>query len=348
MSAYGSSSSATYRADGLRASKTTSSGTTYFLYDGSEPVVEMNSSGTVTALNVFAPDGLVARQTSSSTSEYVFDQQGNVADTTNTSGVIQTITQYDAWGNEQAISGTPSDPFGYNAQSGYYLDRETGLYLCQHRFYDPANGRWLNRDPIGYGGGTNLYGYTADGPVGTADASGFDGPIDLALDAVEIMDAEADAAGLGDSVSARLAGFVYRAGRWVLPAAAVIGNDPNAAEQAAGAVSAGCDAIGNLIYGGASGTDTGPFPNNLPRDGSGATLPDPAAGDSPHTRLRSRVSSSGRNTYTQGHQFGPGGEFEGRVDTWDARGKPVPHWHPWGGADGGWRLFPWVFPIPWL
>ncbi len=173
MTAFGSTVSNSYRADGLRASKTTSSGTTYFLYDGAEPIVEMNSSGTVMATNVFAPDGLVARTTSSATTEYVFDQQGNVADRTNTSGAIQSITQYDGWGNEQVVSGTVSDPFGYNAQSGYYLDRETGLYLCQHRFYDPANGRWLNRDPIGYGGGTNLYGYCEGGPMGWADEDGL-------------------------------------------------------------------------------------------------------------------------------------------------------------------------------
>ena len=173
MSAIGSTSSATYRADGLRAKKTTGSGTTYYLYDGGEPIIEMNSSGTVTALNVFAPDGLCARQAGGATTEYVFDQQGNVADRTDTSGTTQSVTQYDAWGNEQTISGTPTDPFGYNAQWGYYLDRETGLYLCQHRLYDPANGRWLNRDPIGYGGGTNLYGYCASGPVGSTDTSGY-------------------------------------------------------------------------------------------------------------------------------------------------------------------------------
>ncbi|MHB8637662.1 MAG: RHS repeat-associated core domain-containing protein [Fimbriimonadaceae bacterium] len=115
----------------------------------------------------------MARTAGSSTTDYVFDQQGNVADRTDTSGAVQSVTQYDAWGNEQAISGTPSDPFGYNAQSGYYLDRETGLYLCQHRFYDPVGGIWLNRDPIGYGGGTNLYGYCAGGPVGGADRSGW-------------------------------------------------------------------------------------------------------------------------------------------------------------------------------
>jgi YD repeat-containing protein len=95
VSAIGSTSTATYRADGLRASKTVGSTTTYYLYHGGEPIVELNSSGTVTAFNIFAPDGLVARTAGSTTTEYVFDQQGNVADRTNTSGAVQSVTQYD-------------------------------------------------------------------------------------------------------------------------------------------------------------------------------------------------------------------------------------------------------------
>ena len=54
MTLFGSTVAATYRADGLRASKSNGSGTTQFLYDGGEPIVELNSSGSVTALNVFA------------------------------------------------------------------------------------------------------------------------------------------------------------------------------------------------------------------------------------------------------------------------------------------------------
>ena len=226
---FGSTVAAAYRADGLRASKSSGSGTTYFLYDGGEPIVELNSSGSVTALNVFAPDGLVARTAGETTTEYVFDQQGNVADRTDTSGTIQSITQYDGWGNEQAISGTPTDPFGYNAQWGYYLDRETGLYLCQHRFYDPANGRWLNRDPIGYAGGTNVYGYCASGPMNRIDEFGLEG--DLPAAATEmVLDAADSAIADGGAGLARGAATAGAAG------AAVLGADPEAPDQVEGGV----------------------------------------------------------------------------------------------------------------
>lgn len=39
---------------------------TYFLYDGSQPVCEMNSSGSLTAVNDFGADGVWARHTLSS------------------------------------------------------------------------------------------------------------------------------------------------------------------------------------------------------------------------------------------------------------------------------------------
>ena len=54
-----------YSGDGLRGWKASSGGTTYFLYDGTQPVCEYNGSGTLTATNTFGADGLVSRHTSS-------------------------------------------------------------------------------------------------------------------------------------------------------------------------------------------------------------------------------------------------------------------------------------------
>jgi RHS repeat-associated protein len=45
--------------------------------------------------------------------------------------------------------------------------------LCGHRYYDPATGRWLTRDPIGYNGGVNLYGYVGGDPVNGSDSWGL-------------------------------------------------------------------------------------------------------------------------------------------------------------------------------
>ena len=50
------------------------------MYDGTDPVAELNSSGSVTAINTFGAAGLVSRSTpSTGTAFYAFDERGNVA-----------------------------------------------------------------------------------------------------------------------------------------------------------------------------------------------------------------------------------------------------------------------------
>ena len=70
-------------------------------------------------------------------------------------------------------SDTNPTPYGYGGQAGYYTDSETGLCAVLWRYYDPNTGRWLNRDPIGYAGGRNLYAYCGGNPVGRLDPLGL-------------------------------------------------------------------------------------------------------------------------------------------------------------------------------
>ncbi len=180
----------TYRADGLRASRKSTgpilSSPTYFLYDGGEPVLEL-SRGSVIAKNVFAPDGLVARHSGSAWTYYTFDHQGNVANRENASEGVVNNSTFDGYGKE-LCDGTP-DCWGYNARWGYYHDLGTGfdLYLCQHRYYDATAGRWLTRDPIGYIGGVNVYGYCMASPSGAIDGSGHSMLAILAASAKAIL-----------------------------------------------------------------------------------------------------------------------------------------------------------------
>jgi RHS repeat-associated protein len=55
---------------------------------------------------------------------------------------------------------------------GYRYDAETDNYYVRNRYYSPILGRWLTRDPIGYQGGINLYGYVDSSPVGMVDPEG--------------------------------------------------------------------------------------------------------------------------------------------------------------------------------
>ncbi len=171
LSSIGSTWTAGYTGEGLRAWQQNSGTTTYYLYDGSVPVCELNSSGAVTATNTFGAAGLLSRHTSSSLF-YSFDPTGNVAETHNSSGTPQVAYQFYSFGQYHA-STTPSDPFGFGGQAGYTTDRSTGLVLLGHRYYDPGQGRFLNRDPISYAGGINLYSYVGNGPLNGSDPSGL-------------------------------------------------------------------------------------------------------------------------------------------------------------------------------
>jgi RHS repeat-associated protein len=96
---------------------------------------------------VFGANGLLV----SGTTGYQFDPQGNAAHLMDDDGLVLSPLAYDAWG--QRMSGNNPTPYGYKGQWGYYTDAETGLLLLTHRYYDPATGRFLTRDPIRVEGG---------------------------------------------------------------------------------------------------------------------------------------------------------------------------------------------------
>jgi len=114
---------------------------------------------------------LLSRRSGGTSTFYTFDPQGSVAQRLDGAGNVLTSHVFDAHGVGQS-SGTVSDPYGYCAQWGYYTDRETGLLLLTHRYYDPGTGRFLTRDPIGYDGGVNLYAYVGNSPLTRIDPAG--------------------------------------------------------------------------------------------------------------------------------------------------------------------------------
>ncbi len=171
LTAYESALTASYTGDGLRAWKQNSVGRTYFLYDGDEPVCELSSTGAVAATNTFGDDGLLSRRSDSTSVFYTFDPSGNTAQRLSSAQAVLSCDMYDAFGTPQSTGG--ADVFGFGAQWEYYSDTETGLYLCGHRYYDLATGRWLTRDPFGYAGGVDLYEDVQNNPVNRMDSFGL-------------------------------------------------------------------------------------------------------------------------------------------------------------------------------
>jgi RHS repeat-associated protein len=134
---------------------------TWYLYDGAVPAQELNNDGTVKALTTWGANGLVSRRVGPVTTWYLYDPQGNAANIINATGAVLFNCGYDAYG--QPYGNATMLTYGYGAQYGYWRDSEAStadnLLLCTYRWYDPATARWLTRDPIGYEGGSNLYGY---------------------------------------------------------------------------------------------------------------------------------------------------------------------------------------------
>ena len=173
MTAYGAAMTAGYDGGGSRAWKQVGAARTYFLYDGDDPVIEMDSAGTVTAVNTFGANGLVSRRSGGSSVFYQFDERGTTAQRLNSASTVLSYHRADVYGTLTSSVAT-TDPYaGHRAQLGYYRDAETGLYLCGARYYDPAYGRFINRDPIGQAGGLNLYGYAGTNPANLADPMGL-------------------------------------------------------------------------------------------------------------------------------------------------------------------------------
>jgi RHS repeat-associated protein len=180
MTAYGTAETNTYTGDGLRASRN-AGGVNYFLYDGDTLLAQLNSDGSVNAVMTFGADGLLSQRTLSGSSNslyYDFDLSGNVSQRWQSVGSVGQSEGFDGFGRRYLATG--GDYFtGFTSQWGGYYDSatsgdggQTGLTLLTHRFYDPATGRFLTRDPMAYDGGINLYAYTQNDPVNRRDPDG--------------------------------------------------------------------------------------------------------------------------------------------------------------------------------
>ena len=102
---------------------------------------------------------------------YYYDGLGSVVALSNTSGIIVEAYTYDAFGNTTVqIDGSTGNPYRYTARR---YDHETGLYYYRARMYDPAIGRFLQPDPIGYADGMNMYAYCGNNATNYVDPMGL-------------------------------------------------------------------------------------------------------------------------------------------------------------------------------
>ena len=101
-----------------------------------------------------------------------YDAQGNVTGLIDTSGNLDAAYEYDPFGKLIRYAGPRSASMSllYGTK---YTDMETGLIYYGHRYYDPRQGRFINRDPIWEEGGFNLYRFVGNNPVNGLDFLGL-------------------------------------------------------------------------------------------------------------------------------------------------------------------------------
>jgi len=141
---------------------------------------DISGTGSISTrrVNLDAVDALFARIGQTGTiAWYLTDHLGSVRGLMNNSSTLIDALSYDAYGNVTSET-SPSNGDRY-AYTGRERDVETGLQYNRARWYDPATGRWLSQDPLGFDAGdSNLYRYVNNQATVASDPSGlenFDG-----------------------------------------------------------------------------------------------------------------------------------------------------------------------------
>jgi len=140
---------------------------------------ELHTRGTptITELNSYEP-GLW--RSDGSVSAYLHnDHLGTLRQTSATTGSPESQRVFSAFG-EPIVSG--GDRYGYVGAWGYQSHDGFSYLHIGARYYDPASGRFLQRDSIGVNGGRNVYDYVSGRPSHAIDPSGMIGDQDLKTD----------------------------------------------------------------------------------------------------------------------------------------------------------------------
>jgi RHS repeat-associated protein len=169
----GNTASYSYDGQGRRKLKTVDGTTTVFVTDAdNRDILEYDgASGQLLRWHAYglgANDVLNQMDVVAVTrATFIPDLQGSIIATLDSgSGALSKIG-YSPYGRNAGAPGA----FGYTGQR---LDAETGgLYYYRARHYSPVLGRFLQPDPIGTSGASNLYAYVGNDPLNATDPSGL-------------------------------------------------------------------------------------------------------------------------------------------------------------------------------
>lgn len=156
--------------------KTTENGTsttTKYFYDNQAILFDYDETGTIGNHYIQGPniDEPLAVTTVKEKYYYHADGLGSIIALTDNSGKVVQTYEYDSLGNLKDQKNRVKQPFTY---TGREWDRETGLYYYRARYFDPMDGKFISKDPIGFDGGdVNLYAYVQNNPINWTDPWGL-------------------------------------------------------------------------------------------------------------------------------------------------------------------------------
>ena len=169
---YDSTTSVPGKVTGLRRSKTTSAGTTHFVWDQQNLLAELDESLQRFSQYTGWPGswgGLASARAGASSSFFGFDLSANTRAVFDALGAVDVTALFSAFG--PMLAGNLSGAFRYGGQVQYYTDAR--WLQVRARDLEVLTGRWLSRDPLGRFDADWPFGYVANGPVGAVDGSGL-------------------------------------------------------------------------------------------------------------------------------------------------------------------------------
>jgi RHS repeat-associated protein len=144
------------------------------VYNGNDIALTFDGNGTQTHRYMYGVgvDAIASDEDATGTVRWAMsDHQGSVRDVIDSNGSILNHIVYDSYGQVESETNTAVDlRYGY---TGRDRDEESGLNYYRARYYDPASGRFISEDAIGFGGGDeNLYRYVLNSPTNYIDPDG--------------------------------------------------------------------------------------------------------------------------------------------------------------------------------
>jgi len=149
---------------------------TYFLYSDEGLLAEYDATGTELRSYGWQPDFMWSTNPLwlKENGQYYFyqnDHLGTPQKLVAMNGSVVWSAQYEAFGNAHIDVETVVNNLRF---PGQYFDKETGLHYNFQRYYDPAVGRYISADPIGFDGDdVNWYGYVGNDPINKSDPIGL-------------------------------------------------------------------------------------------------------------------------------------------------------------------------------